>query len=199
MVGKFICQILLIDSPLTHHFPASYPAASFYMPHGHKTYLPTHRSLRIHQRRGVDEIWRRDVEEKEQIKEVRARVKDLSSLFSISPSLVDCCCCVNKQHATINRLNKQLRVIHTTNNTQQSTLGLTVVFLREKGELISCTLMSIYLITDMIVVISSNSAWQSIKVRLVVTIIHSQIQLEQNLHFFWLDAIEVLSKKVICL
>jgi hypothetical protein len=78
-------------------------------PRTQPTPLPTHRSPRIHQRRGVEEIWRRDVKEKEQIKEVRARVKDLSSLFSISPSLVDCCCCKNKQHATINRLKERLR------------------------------------------------------------------------------------------
>ena len=134
MVGKFIFQILFDYSPLTHHFTASYPAASFYMPHGHKTHLPTHRSPRTHQRRGVDEIWRRDVEKKEQIEEVRAQVKDLSSLFSISPPLVDCCCCENKQHATINRPKSQTnknKNKHTTINPR------TILCLRQEG-LVSC-------------------------------------------------------------
>jgi hypothetical protein len=98
------------------------------------TPLPTHRSPRIHQRRGVDEIWRRDVEEKEQIEEVRARVKDLSSLFSISPPLVDCCCCENKHHATINRPKSQTnknKNKHTTINPR------TILCLRQEG-LVSC-------------------------------------------------------------
>lgn len=71
-------QVYLPDtfdySPLTHHFTSSHPAASFYMPHGHKIYLLTHRSPRTHHRRRVNEIWRCYVDEKEQVSEVRARV-----------------------------------------------------------------------------------------------------------------------------
>ena len=75
-------------------------------PRTQPTPLPTHQSLRIHQRQGVDEIWRQDVQEK-WVGEVRAPVVCLFALISISPPLVDCCCCVNKQHTTINRLKER--------------------------------------------------------------------------------------------
>jgi hypothetical protein len=122
MVGKFICRILFDYSPSLSFICIAPGGMLLHAPRTQPTPLSTHRSPRIHQRRGVDEIWRRDVEEKEQINEVRAQVKDLSSLFGISPLLVDCCCgCVNNQHATINRPKSQTTRIKT--NTQQSTLG----------------------------------------------------------------------------
>jgi hypothetical protein len=109
MVGKFVWQKLFIDLPLTHHhsLPSSL-TASFTCPHGHKTHIPTHRSPRIDQRQGGNEVRRLDVHEKEQVGKVRAEVMEFSTSFTISPLLVDCCGCANKQQATINRLQVRL-------------------------------------------------------------------------------------------
>jgi hypothetical protein len=138
MVGKFICQILFDYSPLTHHFTSSYPAASFYMPHGHKTRLPTHRSPRTHQRRGVNEIWRLFVEESQV--EMRWELElYLFSNFSISPLLVDCCCCANKQHATINHPKFKTSTIKIrTHNNQPSDGWCFILCLR----IVSCLCLS---------------------------------------------------------
>jgi hypothetical protein len=90
-------------------------------PRTQPTPLPTHRSPRIHERRGVNEIWRLFVEESQV--EMRWELElYLFSNFSISPLLVDCCCCANKQHATINHPKFKTSTIKI-RNTQQSTLG----------------------------------------------------------------------------
>jgi hypothetical protein len=108
-------------------------------PRTQPTPLPTNRSPRIHQRRGVDEIWRLFVEEK-WVGKVRAEVKNYCLLFFAFWHLTSAWWLLRlckQQHATINHSKCKTTTIKTT-NTQQSTLGwcFTLPEVSEEGKLL---------------------------------------------------------------